>query len=112
MQSMRRPDGMVSIIAVARSVGRSVDAVIGRLTARHGADAKILGRLHVDVEEIAAAPKAEPVREVEPKVAVASATAQGKQRTCLRCRRLFWSANVGNRICGPCARANEQAMFW
>lgn len=112
MKTMRRPDGRVPIIAVARHVGRSVDAVIARLTARHGEDAEVLRRLHVDVEDVGDAAGDEPARKSEAKVAVSAAAGQGMQRNCLRCRKPFWSSGAGNRICGTCARVNEQYACW
>ena len=119
IEANRRPDGLVPIIEVARSVGRSVDAVLARLTARHGEDAEILGRLHVDLEDVGDAAGTEPARKTattakaEPKPTATAPTAgQGKQRSCLRCRKPFWSRGAGNRICGTCARTNEEYACW
>ena len=114
MNANRRQDGLLPIMAVAGSVGRSVDVVLARLTARHGEGADILQRLHVDIEDIAVAARSEPAKQPEPKkmVSASSSSADGKQRNCLRCGKPFWSWGSGNRICGTCSRSHDSEIAY
>jgi hypothetical protein len=108
MDELRLADGRIPIQAVADRTGRSVDAVVARLLARHGEESDILSRL------VAPPPPAAGARPAAPQRSDSASTSEnknqknkGKVKTCLKCRKPFWSSGNHNWVCITCKRSDD-----
>ena len=96
------PDGTIPIQQLAERMGRSVDAVVARLEARHGEESDVMARLVAPPvpEEVAPAPGAQPGPD-------RNGSKKGKVKQCLKCRKSFWSEGSHNWICVTCKRSDD-----
>ena len=93
--------GKIDVKAISVSMGRSIDAILGRLEAMYGEDSDILTRIIVPSDIPPAADNAP--------LAFRGAKPGENKKKCLRCRKEFWSEGKHNWICVPCKRSEDFA---
>lgn len=102
------PNGTIPIVLLADRMGRSVDAVVARIEARHGEESDVMQRLVAPPMPELPAPG---VKTVFPTKVSSDGTKdrrnQSNEKKCLRCRDSFVSAGVHNWVCKNCKRNCE-----
>ena len=108
VEKCRTPEGRIRIVEVANRSGRSIDAVVSKLEEHLGSREGLKQTILVNAEEI------EAFADAQRKAKVISgdginfdSRSEAKPRTCLTCRKPFYSSGAGNRICPKCKSADE-----
>jgi hypothetical protein len=101
---LARADGSIPIQDLALRMGRSVDAVVARIEARHGEESEVMGRLVAPPTPALPAPGVSPSLT---KVGNNKDKNANKVRECLKCRRHFVSGGFHNRVCSGCKRLDD-----
>lgn len=101
------PDGGIPIQALSERMGRSVDALVARIEARLGEDSDVMERLVAPPTPALPLPGVKPVLQNIGETAVNAKKSSGKVKSCLKCRRNFFSAGNFNWICVTCKRSDD-----
>lgn len=106
---LTRPDRTIPIQALAERMGRSVDAVVARIEARHGEESDVMQRLVAPPMPVMPLPGVKPVlvnigRSTEGSNGEVKG---GRIRNCLRCRKSFYSQGNFNYVCVTCKRSDD-----
>lgn len=87
----------IPIQDISDKMGRSIDALASRIEEKYGENSSIIASIIAPPPpELKAKKKAENEK-----------PQKGKVKTCLKCRKSFWSEGNHNWICGSCKRSEE-----
>jgi hypothetical protein len=125
VEALRTPEGKIPIIQVAEQVGRSVDAVVAKLSDRFGEGESLMQVIEVpEIDTSDVRYPSEPVGDgsrsrEKSKAALQKSTVEyragkeGMTRRCLSCQKPFWSEGAHNRICNKCkSRDGDSDWDW
>jgi hypothetical protein len=102
-ESCTDPKGRIRVVEVSNRVGRSIDAVISKLEEHFGSRENLKSRIVVTETEIESfstvAARHSPPPDAKGHIDTRKIS---MMRTCLSCRKPFWSTGAGNRICPKC----------
>ena len=105
LAELEGPDGGIPIQELANRMGRSVDAVVARIEARHGEDSEVMARLVAPPTPTLPAPGTKPTLT---KVGMSNKDKNAnKVKSCLKCRRAFVSSGNHNWVCANCKRLED-----
>ena len=95
---MKKNNNQLPIVELSKITGRSIDALAHKIEILYGRESIYFQNLTAPIPDVDKIKKKEPVIKRK---------GNGKIKTCLKCRKQFWSEGNHNWICSNCKRSDE-----
>lgn len=95
--AIKNHKSVIKIENMAKVLNRTVDALVKKIASKYGEDSDVFKKIEIGHYDVNVIKKTVPQIKRE----------TGKLKTCLKCRKTFWSEGNHNWICQNCKRSDE-----